>query len=324
MKTLFPLLLLSLLLPLALAQASSETITLETASGSLHGTLELPADSGPFPVALIHPGSGPTDRDGNSAGLAGSNDSLKRLAEGLRELGVASLRIDKRGVGESAPALSGEADGRFDHYVDDAVAWLELLADDERFDRLVAIGHSEGALITLLAALRHGADGYISVAGAGENAADILTRQLSAQLPEPLLAETVSVIETLRAGDTVAELPANVAAVPGLAGLFRASVQPYMVSWFAYHPATEIARLAAPTLIVQGSTDLQVGVADAEALAAARPGAQLVIVEGMNHVLKEAPLELAANQATYLDPTLPLAAGLIDPIISFILGLEVP
>mgnify|MGYP006196503657 CR=1 FL=1 len=61
-------------------------------------------------------------RTGNSAARPGQNNSLRRLAEGLAERGVATLRYDKRGIGESAATAVREADLRFDTYVDDAAA----------------------------------------------------------------------------------------------------------------------------------------------------------------------------------------------------------
>lgn len=94
----------SLLLALSLgsALATSEELKLETLKGTLYGTLELPMGKGPFALVFIHPGSGPTDRDGNSAGLPGKNDSLKLLVQGLAQQGYASLRVDKRGIAASA------------------------------------------------------------------------------------------------------------------------------------------------------------------------------------------------------------------------------
>ncbi|MBH9787677.1 alpha/beta hydrolase, partial [Clostridioides difficile] len=58
------------------------------------------ASPSPSPVALIIAGSGPTDKDGNSA-LAGKNNSLKMLAEGLAQQGIATVRYDKRGLGDN-------------------------------------------------------------------------------------------------------------------------------------------------------------------------------------------------------------------------------
>ncbi len=85
-----------------------------------------------------------------------------------------------------------------------------------------------------------------------------------------------------------------------------------------YNPAALIKSLDEPVLIVQGKNDLQVKVMDAEQLATADPDAEVVYFDTMNHVLKEAPADQEGNLATYTDPTLPLAEGLIDSITSFI------
>ena len=307
------------LLSLGSALAASEPISLETMTGTLYGTLELPNVNEPYPVVLIHPGSGPTDRDGNSAQLPGKNDSLKLLAEALAGEGIASLRIDKRGIGESTPAGLEERALRFDTYIDDAAAWLNLLQNDERFSDVIVLGHSEGSLIGMVAAQRAQADAFISLVGAGEPAGDTLERQLSAQLPQPLLEESREVIASLEEGETVQPLPEGIAAVPAIGdALFRPSVQPYLISWFQYDPAEEVAKLEVPVLIVQGTTDIQVRVEDAELLSAAQPNAELVTLEGMNHVLKDAPANRALNLATYANPDLPLTDGLVEAISSFV------
>ena len=85
------------------AEASSDPIVLETGRGTIYGTLEIPKGDDLVPVALIISGSGPTDRDGNNI-LAGKNNSLKFLAEGLALKGIATVRYDKRGVAESVAA----------------------------------------------------------------------------------------------------------------------------------------------------------------------------------------------------------------------------
>ncbi len=298
--------------------AASEAVTLQTTTGTLCGTLELPEGAGPHPVALIHPGSGPTDRDGNSASLPGKNDSLKLLAEGLLGEGIATLRIAKRGVGESAGAAPSETALRFETYVADAVAWLGKLADDERFGDLYMIGHSEGALIGMLSAERAPVRAFVSLSGPGENAADTLRRQLGAQLGGEQLRGAEIVLEKLEAGEMVAPLPEAVASIPGIQNLFRKSVQPYLSSWFQYDPAVVVARLTVPVLLVQGTHDLQVRVEDAHLLAEANPEAQLELIGGMNHILKDAPTDPQANLATYSDPDLPLAAGLVEVVSGFL------
>ena len=56
-----------------------------------------------------------------------------------------------------------------------------------------------------------------------------------------------------------------------------------------------------------------------EALKAAQPRAELTIWDGVNHVLKVAPAERAANIATYMDPALPLAPGVVEAVADFML-----
>jgi uncharacterized protein len=298
---------------------AAQELRLETATGALSGTLELPNGNGPFPVALIIAGSGPTDRDGNNPNGLKTN-AYKLLAEGLAKNGVASLRYDKRGIGKSSSAATREEDLRFETYVNDAVAWLEKLGQDSRFSKRFVIGHSEGSLIGILAAQQVYAQnkpiaGFVSIAGAGRAIDEILIEQLKPQLSADQLEESRRILGELKAGRSVAnpaeKLPAQLAAA-----LFRPSVQPYLISWFRYDPALEIAKLKIPSLVVQGSTDIQVNLQDAERLAAASKQKPLLI-EGMNHVFKTATLEGASQNAAYTNPDLPLAAKLLETILEF-------
>lgn len=292
---------------------------LETPTGRLHGTLELPAGAGACPVALIIAGSGPTDRDGNSTLLPGRNDSLKLVARALADGGVASLRYDKRAIGESRGAGLEESAMTFDLAVEDAVQWLRLLGADARFARALVVGHSEGSLVGMLASRRAAVSAFVSLEGAGRPAADVLRSQLRGQLPADLMDEVDAVLRELEAGRTVDPLPPGIAAVPQVGqALFRQSVQPYLVSWFRHDPARALAELEIPCLVVQGTTDLQVPVADGDGLAAAAQHATLARIEGMNHVLKTAPADRDANLAAYSDPALPLAPGLVAAMRGFL------
>jgi fermentation-respiration switch protein FrsA (DUF1100 family) len=107
----------------------------------------------------------------------------------------------------------------------------------------------------------------------------------------------------------------------GLFALYRPSVQNYLMSWLPLDPAKELAATRVPALIVQGTHDLQIQAEDARRLASARQGTKLVLIEGMNHVLKNAPLERGANLSTYVRPDIPLAPALIPAIVEFIGGL---
>jgi pimeloyl-ACP methyl ester carboxylesterase len=299
---------------------AEQVLTQEVKGGSLGGTLMLPAATGKVPVALIIAGSGPTDRDGNSALLPGHNDSLKLLAAALAQQGIASLRYDKRGIGASRAAMTSEAALRFDDLVDDAARWIARLKADPRFSTVVVIGHSEGSLIGMIAAqdtaARAGADGFVSLAGIAERQSAILRKQLAGKLTPEQAADNERILSALERGETVPDV------APMWVRFYRPSVQPYLISVYRYVPTVQIAALRAPALIVQGTTDIQVGVDQAQALKAARPDAALVIVPGMNHVLKAVPADAPDPVASYGDPSLPLHPQLAPAIVGFVRGLK--
>ncbi|HEX2723442.1 MAG TPA: alpha/beta fold hydrolase [Gemmatimonadaceae bacterium] len=293
--------------------------SLVTATGTIAGTLELPARAFPVPLVLIIAGSGPTDRNGNSPALPGSNNSLKLLASGLAERGIASLRYDKRGIAASAKAAGREQDIRFTHYIDDARDWIQKLKSDPRFSTVTVVGHSEGSLIGMVAAREAAADGYVSLEGAGRRPRALIVEQLTGQLPPETIAQADTIMGLMEGG-TVPDSTYKVPAI--LYALFRPSVRPYMVSWFKYDPPAEIAKLSIPVLILQGTTDVQVTQKDADALAAAAPGAKVVVVEGMNHVLKNAPPGRAEQMPAYTDPSIPVVPRLLDALADFVKAVK--
>lgn len=321
MKLIFTLLcmLFSAIISHALAAATADTVkiaspaTLQTATGTIHGTLLMPAGKKNIPLVIIIAGSGPTDRDGNNGPY--KNNSLKMLARELGNNGIATLRYDKRGIATSKEAGKAEKDLRFEDYIADAAAWVTQFKADKRFGKIIVAGHSEGSLIGMIAANNAKADAYISLAGAGEPADKILKTQFQSQ-PFGTSQVVDPIIDSLAQGNMVNRVP------PALNAIFRPSVQPYLISWFKYDPAAEIKKLTIPTLIVQGTTDIQVSASDAKALAAAQPRAALVLIDGMNHIFKQAPADRAQNFSTYTNPALPLAPELILRITAFIEGLK--
>jgi uncharacterized protein len=299
---------------------ADQPVQLTTGSGTLHGTLVTAASSGKTPIVLIIAGSGPTDRDGNSGMLPGKNNAYKMLANALAAEGIASIRYDKRGIGESkAAGGASEADLRFDMYVDDAAGWVRRLQADGRFSRVVVVGHSEGSLIGMMAAQKARADAFVSIAGIARRASDVIRDQLRPQvgaMPK-IWEDSETILASLEAAKPVDPLPPALQAIPGLAALYRPSVQPYLISWLKYLPSAQLAALPAPTLIIQGTTDLQVGVDEAKALKAAKPGAELIVIEGMNHVMKHAPADRAQNLAAYSNPDLPIVPDVPRAIAAF-------
>lgn len=283
-----------------LAEAAESTIALTTPTGKLSGTLTLPASAPPYPAVLIIPGSGAVDRDGNS-GEALRSDAYKLLAAALAKAGIASLRYDKRGVGASMFTASVK-NATFETMIDDAAGWVKVLAADKRVSGVTVAGHSEGALIGTIVAQRMPVRALVLLEGAGRPAPAVLREQLEARLPEELYVQADAIISQLQAGHTVLNPPQE------LAALLRPGVQPYLISWFKYDPAAELAKVRAPVTIVQGTADIQVTMTDAQALAHADPSAKLVVVDGMNHMLKYFPDHSSMQSAMkgYLDPSLPV------------------
>lgn len=283
--------------------------------GPLAGTLLRPA-AGAADVALILPGSGPTDRDGNG-GPGLQTDAYRLLADGLCDAGIASLRIDKRGMHGSRAAVADPNAVQLADYAADIAGWVERLAEEIPEASPWLIGHSEGGLVALTAlAAGVEAAGLILLATPGRPLGAVLSEQLRDNPANaPILDAALAAIDTLEAGGDVETdaLPASIQP------LFAREVQGFLKDLFANDPARLIARAQLPCLILQGAEDIQVSIADAERLAAARPDAQMVLLPGVNHVLKEVPAgDRTANLALYTDPSAPVAASVVEAIAEFI------
>lgn len=305
---------ISLLLILVSVPSFSQVITAFTKENVainhlLNGSLYTPSQlNKKLHLVILIAGSGPTDRDGNQMGLA--NNSLKLLAEALVNNGIAVYSYDKRIFAQMASGKLDEASLSFDNFIDDAKAVIQHFKNQKKYHSITVAGHSEGALIGMVAA-NGNADGYISIAGAGRPIDEVLVEQIGKQAPF-LKEEVEKNLATLKSGNTF-ELKNQM-----LASLFRASVQPYMISWIKYHPQTEIKKLQIPTLLINGDKDIQVSVQDAQLLQQAKPDAQLKIIPNMNHIFKEIKGDDAENKASYTNPDLPIATDLSQLITTFI------
>ncbi len=283
---------------------------MKTDKGNIYGSLVTPPGINKVPVVLIIPGSGPTDRNGNNQyGVKGNTYSM--LADSLQKEGIASLRYDKRGIGASAAAMTREDSLTFDDMVNDAIGFTKMLKQYWRFSKVIILGHSEGSLIGIRVAEQEKVAGLISAAGIAQRADKIVEKQLKEQSKE-LSKKSKVLFDSLLDGYTV-----NVED-PALTPLFRNSVQNYIRSWLKYTPDEEIKKLQIPILILQGTNDIQVAVSEAEKLSKAAPGATLTVIDGMSHLLKQAPEDRVKNEATYSDPNLPLSPGLMPAIMKFI------
>jgi pimeloyl-ACP methyl ester carboxylesterase len=285
--------------------------------GSLKGTI-LRADGNHLPIVLIVPGSGPTDRDGNSP-LGVKASTYKLLAEGLAQRGITSVRIDKRGMFASVGAVRDGNGVTIADYVADVRSWTEAIRKNSGTSCVWVLGHSEGALVALAAAESvQNICGLVLVSASGRPAGELLRQQLQANSANaPILDQALGAIDALEAGRSVDITNFN----PALRRLFYPPVQGFLISAFSYDPAKLIGTYSGPVLILQGQRDIQVSPDDAQLLARADPHAKLVLVPDANHVLKQVGSDSrVANLATYSDPSLPLAPGVVSPIADFILS----
>ncbi|SMX39211.1 Alpha/beta hydrolase family protein [Maliponia aquimaris] len=304
---------LCLSLALTASQLTAEEVTLTRPDAVLRGTWSAPDN--PAAAALILPGSGPTDRDGNSAaGL--STDAYRQLAEALAARGIATLRADKRGIGASTGDPNAVTLGL---YAQDAGGWIDMARDRTGLPCLWLIGHSEGALVTLKTAqARDDLCGLVLLAPPGRPVSQILLEQLNG-VPalDPHMEAAKRAIVSLIAGQTVdpASLPTP------LQGLFHPAVQPFLMDLFGFDPAEAAAEVTLPVLLIRGSADLQIAAVDAERLSAALPQVEAIALPGITHALKTAGDDSRdANLATYADPAIPLAAGLAEAVARFLLA----
>ncbi len=258
-------------------------------------------------VVMLIAGSGPTDRDGNTLGMA-VNNSLKLLAEGLYNNGFDVFTYDKRVVyliknEKEIPAFN------FQHGIDDARTVADYLKNTLGYKHVVIAGHSEGSLIGMLISTSN-ADGYISLAGSGRPIDEILREQINRQAPM-LSEDSDRILSQLKQGNKVKDVP------PMLQALYAEQNQPFLIEWMQWNPQTEIAKLRIPVLVINGTKDIQVTEKEAALLHKAQPASEMVIINNMNHVFKNIEKD-ADNIPSYNKPDLPVHPELTTNIVSFL------
>lgn len=296
------------------AAAGERIVAIPVAGGTLEGTLAVPDGlAGRLaPAVLLLGDSGPRDRDGNTPTL--KSDTLGMLARSLAAKGVASLRFDKRGVGASKDALSREEDVRVDTFVADGAAALGLLRQQAEIGPLFLVGYGEGGIIATLLAERVAVSGLVLIAAPGRPIGALIRQQLArTDTPKAVQTAAFAALTRLEQGQAVGAVPQE------LSALMRPSLQPYLISLLAIDPAVELGRVSAPTLVMQGTTDLQVDMSDANRLVEARRTIRLNRLDGVNHALKLAPMDdRDVNLRTYNDPAIAIAPAVATGIQEFI------
>lgn len=274
----------------------------------IDGTLLLPKNEDKSKLAIIIAGTGPTDRDGNQNFM--NNNSLKKLAEALSDQNIATFRYDKRIV-KQIQKRKIDPNITFDNYVEDAIAVVDYFKKDDKYSEIYIIGHSQGSLVGMLAA-KNRADGFISLAGAGQSIDEVITEQIGNMDPS-LIEGTQKAFESLRKGELTDKYP------PALGTIFRADIQPFIMNWMQYNPQEVIKSLEIPCLIINGTKDLQVSVQEAQFLKEAYSLSELKIIENMNHVLFIIEGDELENSKSYNESFRPISTELVSAVSEFIL-----
>ncbi|XBQ16457.1 MAG: alpha/beta hydrolase [Oceanicaulis sp.] len=274
-----------------------QNMTVRSGEVALAGSLRLPDGEGPFPAVVILSGSGPQDRDGTIAG----QQVYKALADAFEATGIASLRLDDRGVGGSdAVAPAAPAD-----LAADAAAALDALRGVEAISCAGFAGHSEGATIALLAAEASDPAFIVSLAGMYGGMEEVLLEQAAAIMTAAGMTEAqiaanqalqhaiFEAIETSAPGETRAAIRAAMieAGAPEALAEREAATwgQPYAVAMFDIDPAAAAAAYDGPLLAIFAEKDTQVLAAEnaARLQAAGRTGdTEIVTLDGVDHLFQ--------------------------------------
>ncbi|HED52682.1 MAG TPA: alpha/beta hydrolase [Phycisphaerales bacterium] len=294
-----------------------ESVVVPAGEHELAGTLTLPDEqqfgAGPYPAVVFISGSGPQDRDETILG----HKPFFVISDALAKRGIAGLRCDDRGFGESTGDF---AESTTLDFADDVRACISYLKGRDEIGRIGLIGHSEGAMIAPMVAAGNEDVGFVVLlAGPGVTGKEILVRQthditaqagmdeasLEAQRElqtdlldrvvagagEDELREVMMELIQIQLGDE--DLPDDQveAMIDQQIGMMTS---PWMRTFLTVDPRPALREMTQPVLVLNGSLDLQV-VADQnlpeieKALAeAGNTDVTIVELEGLNHLFQPA------------------------------------
>lgn len=247
----------------------------------LAGTLTIPehAQGTRVPAIVMITGSGPQDRDEATPSLPGWRP-FRQIADTLGRRGIAVLRLDDRGVGETPKGPSDPTSADFADDIRAAVAYLRSRPEIDHGD-IGLIGHSEGALIALMVgATDPELRTVVLIAGSSRTGRQVSDEQVRTAIQNQLHLTGANLDSAVRANDAARD-----------AQLARSA---WLRFWFDYDPLPTAKKLSMPVLIVQGATDSQVSPDQAEELAKAiRSGGNrdvtVKVMPETNHLLVHDP-----------------------------------
>ncbi|MET4075701.1 alpha/beta fold hydrolase [Hymenobacter sp. UYCo722] len=317
-------------------QSADVTFRNEKAGISLAGTYTLPADMGPFPAVVLLTGSGPEDRNETYQG----HQPFAVLADYLTRQGIAVLRFDDRGVGQSGGTLKGTTSADYATDAQAALAWLRA-QPGIRKNQVGLIGHSQGGTAAIGAAGQaNGPDFVVLLAAPGLPGDELIVQQSLAlvrlQTTDP--AQLASTEKMQRAMTQIIQKTPGDAQAQSLLLLYYSAISPQLAAQvkpqlpmltspdyrhlLADRPALTLAKVRCPVLAMGGSKDVQVPTtrnlaATAAGLKAAN-NRDVTVQElpGLNHLFQTAKTGAPAEYATIEETFAPVALQAIGDWIT--------
>lgn len=301
---------------------------------ALSGTLTLPVAGGrqKFPAVVMVSGSGPQNRDEEVF----EHKPFAVIADFLARNGIASLRYDDRGVGESGGEF-GEATTYT--FKDDASSAVDFLRSVNGVSRVGVLGHSEGGTIAFMIAADGNADFVVSLAGMAESGKETLLRQNSRALDKMGLAgadkKTAlrlielgfdAVVEQMHSGQrapidvdslvAASGLQAPVAFISSLKGA-QSGRSLWLDTMLTLNPRDYIVMVKCPVLAVGGGKDTQVSPDNLTVISECAPQAEILMAPELNHMMQHA---VTGDTSEYYSIRETVSPDVLDSIVRFILG----
>ncbi|MGI9120123.1 MAG: alpha/beta hydrolase [Acidimicrobiales bacterium] len=269
---------------------------------SIGGTVTMPTSvgaGGGVAGVVIIPGFGPTNRDGK-VGPGGAADTFYLdLSRTLVDSGMATLRYDKRGTGQSV--LPPDRPLTFDDMVADAGAAVAFLAERAEVDpqRIAVVGHEEGGLVALqLAADDPRVASLALVSVPGRPFLQVLTDDFNNSGHGDQVPALQGVVGGLLAGEPLPD-PATISS--GVRDFFPVTRQEYLIDIFSLDPVVLAGQVDVPVLVVRGDAATGISAADADALVGALgPETEVVVAPdaGPTLVVADSPAGAAASSGS--------------------------
>jgi len=297
--------------------------------GSLPATLTVPLRAAPaldpkspqqFPLVVLVAGAGRTDRNGNNVDVPGKTDTLKQLAQMLRQRGVGSIRFDKRGTGEAYKLEKPGQMTSFTQHVKDIAQVISSVSALPREGRLIVAGMNEGAWQASAALAQLSTDtevdGFVVLDASGVGPMETLAQSVE-NLPPDLKATALEAAHALVSSGKLIDVPQE------LANFFSPNRTAWLATWLAFDPVAALRAVRIPILLVYGTRDMQVDRAAFGKLVEAAPNAGVRVVPDMNYALKIVHSD-DENYAAFTDPSFKVPPALADLLAAYAKALPSP